>query len=327
MRNDVSGALHDDGVADQYVLALDLIGVVERRIGDDDAADGDGLQPRDGRENARASDVDLNVAQDRRRAFGGKFMRRRPARRARDEAQTLLQREVVHLVDDSVYVIAQRRASRFDLAIAFEHGLDALAARHQGVDGKTKALERLDHFKLSFSRRLADLTERIGEEAQGPAGGDRGIELTQRARRRVARIGEEPLFRRSLARVERRKILMRHVDLAAHLQHGGRAVFERLGNVVERTDIRGHILALKSVAARRCVDEAAALIAQRAGEAVDFRLRGEDEIRRVSKLEKAAHPRGEVDDLFVREDVAEREHRHGVTDSANFSAGGAPTFW
>src|SRR5208283_3047290 len=131
--------------------------------GDDDAADGDGLEPRDRRQHARAADVNLNVAQDRRRAFGGEFMRRRPARRARDEAQPLLQREVVHLVDDPVYVIAERRATRLDLAVAVEHRLDAVAARHQGIDGQTEAFEGFNDAELRLRGRLADLAERVGE--------------------------------------------------------------------------------------------------------------------------------------------------------------------
>ena len=59
LRDDVAGALDDDRVADAQVLAvadrlavgadpLDVVLVVERRVGDDDAADGDRLEPATG---------------------------------------------------------------------------------------------------------------------------------------------------------------------------------------------------------------------------------------------------------------------------------------
>ena len=50
--------------------------------------------------------------QDRRRLLGRELVRDRPARRARDEAEPLLQVEPVDLVDDAVDVVAERRALR-----------------------------------------------------------------------------------------------------------------------------------------------------------------------------------------------------------------------
>src|SRR5690348_8321086 len=44
LRDDVAGALHDDHVAVAEILARDLILVVQRRAGDDDAADIDRLE-------------------------------------------------------------------------------------------------------------------------------------------------------------------------------------------------------------------------------------------------------------------------------------------
>ena len=117
LRDDVAGALHDDRVADAHVLARDLVLVVQRRVGDDDAADRDRLQLGDRRQRAGAADLDLDRLDDRRRPLGGEFVRDRPARAARDEAEPLLQREVVDLVDDAVDVVAERRALRLDRAV------------------------------------------------------------------------------------------------------------------------------------------------------------------------------------------------------------------
>ena len=109
MRDHVAGALHQNRVADAHVLALDLVLVVQGGVGDDDAADGHRLELGDRRQRARAADVDLDRLDDRRRLLGRELVRDRPARRARDEAEPLLQREIIDLVDDAVDVVAERR--------------------------------------------------------------------------------------------------------------------------------------------------------------------------------------------------------------------------
>ena len=61
------------------------------------------------------------ASSDGRRPLGGEFVRDRPARAARDEAEPLLQREVVDLVDDAVDVIAEARALSLDGAVMRQH--------------------------------------------------------------------------------------------------------------------------------------------------------------------------------------------------------------
>src|SRR5205823_9529620 len=83
LRNDIARSLHDDGVADADVFALNLILVVERRILNDDAADGYRLEAGNRRQGAGAADLDVDVFEDGHRLFGGEFVGNRPARIAR----------------------------------------------------------------------------------------------------------------------------------------------------------------------------------------------------------------------------------------------------
>ena len=71
LRDDVAGALDDDRVADPHVEPRDLVLVVQRGVGDDDAADGDGLELGDRRQRAGAADLDLDRFDDRRRRSAG----------------------------------------------------------------------------------------------------------------------------------------------------------------------------------------------------------------------------------------------------------------
>src|SRR4051794_9934907 len=110
LRNDVTGTLDDDGVADPDVAplaqlltvpadALDVILVVQGYVLHDDAADADRLQLADRRERTGAPDLNLDIAKQAKGALARKFVRDRPARRARHKAEPLLPVEPVNLVD------------------------------------------------------------------------------------------------------------------------------------------------------------------------------------------------------------------------------------
>ena len=100
---------------------------MQRRVRDDDAAHGHRRQPRDRRERPGATDLNVDPFELRPGKFGGEFMRDRPTRRGRAEAQTPLQREVVHLVDDAVDIVAERGPLGLDLAVMGEHVGGAVA--------------------------------------------------------------------------------------------------------------------------------------------------------------------------------------------------------
>ena len=60
-RNDVAGATHNHRVADaDAALALDLVSIVQGRVGHRDAADEDGLQPGDRRQRAGTANLDVD---------------------------------------------------------------------------------------------------------------------------------------------------------------------------------------------------------------------------------------------------------------------------
>ncbi len=179
------------------VAAGDVVLVVQCRIGDDDAADGDGQQARDRGQRAGAADLDVDAFEPGRRPLRRKLVRQRPARRRRAKAEPRLQVEPVELVDDAVDVIAQRRAPRLDLAILRQHLAEPLAAAHQRVGRKAERGEPGDRLALGRAERFADRAPGIGEEAQRPGGGDRRIELAQAAGGGVARIGEGLAARRA----------------------------------------------------------------------------------------------------------------------------------
>ena len=123
LRDHVAGALDADAVAGAHAQPLDLVGIVQRRVADDDAADADRLQPSDGRELAGAADLDVDGEQAGLRLLRREFVRQPPARRARDEAQPRLPVQPIDLVDHAVDVEGQIGARLLDLAILRQRGV------------------------------------------------------------------------------------------------------------------------------------------------------------------------------------------------------------
>ena len=325
LRNDVAGTLDDDGVADPDVAALaqllavaadslDVILIVQRHVLHDDAADPDRLELADRRERAGAADLDLDVLQHGHGALGRKFVRDRPARRARHETQALLPVKAVDLVDYSVDVVVEPGALFLDLAMERDQLLDGMAQPGQRIGPEPAAFEPFDHAGLGDFRHRAHLAPGIGEEAERPRRGDAGVLLAQRARRRIARVGEDGAAFGLLPLVERKESLLGHVDLAADLADRRHvASLELLRHVLEGADIGGDVFALGAVAAGRRGHEFAALVTQRHRQPVDLRLGAERDLV-VPELEKAFDARDEIQHILLGEGVVERQHRYRVAD-------------
>ena len=146
LRDHVAGALHDDGVADADVLAVDVFLVVQRGVPHDDAADLDGLELGKRVEGAGAPHVDFDAEQLRRARRRREFEGDRPARIAADGAERGLQCEAVDLHDRTVDVVPERFAVVLDGVARLADGLDAGHRLDARVDGETtrgEPLERL----------------------------------------------------------------------------------------------------------------------------------------------------------------------------------------
>ena len=162
----------------------------------------------------------------------------------------------------------------------------------------------------------------MGEEAQGARRGQRRVLLPQRASGGVARIGELPglacIARRlglgEQARIEPGERLLLHVDFAADLEQVGRPSRQPAGNVADRQHVGRHVLADLAVAAGQRPHQPAALVAQRAGQAVDLRLGGQRQFGVVGEAQEAPHPREEIRHLFLGKGIVEAEHRQRVAD-------------
>src|SRR5580692_4762349 len=133
LRNDVAGALDGHRVADADIEPLDLLFVMQRCVLHHDTADRHRLELGDRRQRTGAADLNLDVLDDGGRLLGGEFVRDRPARAARHEAEPFLPVEAIDFVDHAVDVVIEGGAFGLDLAVELQQRLDRAAYFSQWI--------------------------------------------------------------------------------------------------------------------------------------------------------------------------------------------------
>ena len=162
--------------------------------------------------------------------------------------------------------------------------------------------------RLCVGRECAPLGElKVKDcDVEPPLRGDLRVELAQRARRRVARVGHEGLSLQLTPGIDLLKDAARHIHLAPHDQ--ARELFRQChGDGADRAQILRHVLADTAVAARRAADEHAVAVFERDAQPVDLRL---DAVFRVR--ERSGHALEEFLHLATVEHILQALERHRV---------------
>ena len=117
LRDHIAGALQDHGIAHAHILAGDLVLIMQGGAADHDAADIHRLQIGDRGQGAGAADLDFDVEDPGLCLLGREFMGNRPARRAADHAEALLQGDGIDLIDHAVNIVGQAGSLSRDLGM------------------------------------------------------------------------------------------------------------------------------------------------------------------------------------------------------------------
>ena len=160
--------------------------------------------------------------------------------------------------------------------------------------------------------RALDVAERVGPEVQRPLRRDGRVLLAQRAGGRVARVDEEALAQLGLALVHGLELFDGHVDFAADLEHvgiGAARLGQFLGHVADGEDVRRDVLAGDAVAAGGGLHEAALLVRERHGHAVDLGLARKGQRLEVEIGQLAAQAGRPGPQVVLAERVVEAHHR------------------
>ena len=152
LRNDVAGTLHPHGIANSNVLAADFVFIVQGGPTHRDAGDAHGVKHRGRGQRAGAAHVEGDVLND-----GDALLRRElegdgPARMVRGAAECLLQRQIVDFHDNSVRLVIQVVAPRFEFSAEGNNLIDGCAGCRAGIDAAAGLRQRLQGFPVGINR-------------------------------------------------------------------------------------------------------------------------------------------------------------------------------
>ena len=154
---------------------------MHRRAADGSSGEADGIEHGGRGEHARAADLYLDVAQDRRLFLRRILVCDRPARRLRGRAERAALREVVDLYDRAVDAELQAIAHFADGGDVIERLVDVfaeLAVRDRGDSERGEPVERL---RVVLRRVAADFLDVEDDDVKRALRRDFRIELAQRA--------------------------------------------------------------------------------------------------------------------------------------------------
>ena len=110
LRDDIAGPLYQHRGAHANIFLLDIVLVMQGRVGNHHTANGYRFQTCDRGQLAGAANLNFYPLDHCLGLLGREFMRNRPARRAGSRPQAVLPIQAVHLVDNTIDVIGQGTA-------------------------------------------------------------------------------------------------------------------------------------------------------------------------------------------------------------------------
>ena len=200
-------------------------------------------------------------------------------------------------------------AVRADLGDPLFDSLPACEQARVGRDGQAPVAQLLvpAHLCGRLGEVLPGLDEAdaVGDHREGALGGLGRVFLAQGSGGRIARVDESLFPGLDAGLVEGSEVGDREVNLAAHLDARGDGAGQGLWDRGDRARVGGDVFADVAVASGRGAHEAAVLVEEVDGEAVDLHLGRHLEVGDAGGLGHAGLPPGE---LLEGEHVVEGHH-------------------
>ena len=273
LRNDVARPAQHNSVAHAQVEVFDhMIFIVERCVGNRDAAHIDRRQTCDRREPAGAAHLHVNAEHLGEHLFGRIFVRARPARFSGNEAKLFFEFETVDFIDHAVDFKGKRRTSRRNFVVEGGECFGPLDDLAHVRNGKPQLCETVQYARLRLSKGFRDFAQTVGIEVKGTLSRYARVQLAQRSGSGVARVGKRFFAGCFLSGIEGQKVGLMHDAFAANFQNIGHFAVETKRNGADRADIGRHVFALNAVAASGGFCQDAFFITQIGRETVELQF-------------------------------------------------------
>ena len=249
--NHITGTPDDNGVPDFHSKALDFIAVVQGCVGHSHAANKYRLQTRHRSNRAGTANLKFHIQQPGHFFLGREFIRGGPARCARNETQTPLQRNTIDLEHDAIDIVGQLRTLLAELAVVLDTRLNIFRHGHFTVDTKAPAVQLLENVRVTL-RQFATLhnPHAVGTQFQWALCSNARVQLTQAAGGGVARVYKQLVAGGAGLFVQGFKTRLGHIDFAAHFQYLGHIIGEQFQrHRVDRAHILGNVFTYATVTA------------------------------------------------------------------------------
>ena len=315
-RNDFSGLLDDDAVADADILPTEFVLVVEGGAADGGTGEEDGFEFGDGGQGAGAADLDGDGLEKGLGLLGSVLVGHGPAWGLRGVPELLVvpELQVIELHDRAVGLVTKGASDGVELLDGLEDLLGRVGGPQPFRDWKAECAEPFQQVRLTGGHGgPRDLAEPVDDDEHGTAGHEARVELLEGSRGGVSGIRERFFARGNPFCVQLLECRGRHVDLAADLQYfregGGFRRCEAEGKVTDCAEVGRDVVALGSVAAGGAEDKLSLLVAKGHGDAIDLGFNGPAQ-RDVSERFLDACEEGA--DLLGGIGVLQAHHGHGV---------------
>jgi len=179
----------------------------------------------------------------------GEFERGCPPWKFRGTAKPLAQRQIGQLDDDAVGVELEILSLRVPLAAKGDDFVDPQAHRRMGFDRQSPLPHRCQQFEMVRRRSVRRTDVLIDERLEAAAADQRGIEISHRSRRDVARIRIERLAAAGAFLIDPLEGGARQKHLTTHFEARRRTAAQRQRNGPDRPDVGSDFLAAKPVTA------------------------------------------------------------------------------
>src|SRR5690606_9547550 len=160
-----------------------------------------------------------------------------------------------------------------DVPVVVQTAVNTLDQLQLPTDRQSPVPQPMQYANLGIRQLPLETAYAVTAEFQGATGCDARVQLTQGARRRIARVGEGLATGLPSLGIEPLEAGLGHVHLAPHLQYRRPAfAAQAQGDVTYGSHIGGDVLAGGAIAPGRSPDQHAVFVQQADGQAIELGL-------------------------------------------------------
>ncbi len=162
LRDHIPRPAHDHGIADHDAEPLDLVGIVQSSVGDCHTADKHRFELGHRGHGAGATNLELDVLEERHLLLRREFVGGGPARGSGHKAQLLLQGNVVDLVDHAINLVRELATAGQDVVVEGLTTGRPFLEFHLGTERQSPGFQLIEAAEVGIPQLVATDPDTVG---------------------------------------------------------------------------------------------------------------------------------------------------------------------